>query len=106
MHQVGDLFELNVKLRCQKVKGSRSLFECNVVMCCHFAVKSEGKQKPPNMFAHRGGLELAGMQCRRSIFECVEILIASGLCQRLGSEHYAQASALNPGICLNSILKF
>jgi len=22
LHQVGDLFELNVKLRCQRVKGS------------------------------------------------------------------------------------
>jgi len=25
MHQVGDLFELNVKLRCQKIKSVRAV---------------------------------------------------------------------------------
>jgi hypothetical protein len=29
LHQVGDLFELNVKLRCQKVKYSKSTFSQN-----------------------------------------------------------------------------
>jgi hypothetical protein len=30
LHQVGDLFELNVKLRCQKVKGK--YLEENIVL--------------------------------------------------------------------------
>jgi len=29
LHQVGNLFELNVKLRCQKVKYSKSTFSQN-----------------------------------------------------------------------------
>ena len=33
MHQVGDLFELNVKLRCQKVKTYRQACPCSV--CYH-----------------------------------------------------------------------
>ena len=34
MHQVGDLFELNVKLRCQKVKIYRTTtFLCLILVC-------------------------------------------------------------------------
>jgi len=32
LHQVGNLFELNVKLRCQNVKY---LFKDDIQMCCH-----------------------------------------------------------------------
>jgi len=32
LYQVGDLFELNVKLRCQKVKLQRRLAECKILL--------------------------------------------------------------------------
>jgi len=31
LHQVGDLFELNVKHRCQKVKIKSKTFKCGIV---------------------------------------------------------------------------
>jgi len=44
LHQVGDLFELNVKLRCQKVKGTLGVWWNNVPASARCYVCSAWKQ--------------------------------------------------------------